>query len=372
MFEIREGVISKPLKIVLYAVEGLGKSTFASFFPNPLYIDTEGSTTFLNVRRLESPTSWAMLLQEVDYVIANPSICSTLVIDTIDWAERLCIQHICAKNKWEGLESAGYGKAYTFLTEEMGRFLDKLSLANDHGMNIVVLAHAMMRTVTLPEETGSYDRWELKMQKKTSPLVKEWADMLLFGNYKTMLMKDEKSGKTKAHGGQRVMYTSHTTNWDAKNRFGLPPELPFDYGQIAGLIPSGNVQPQPSFSPVVQPQEAPPMQEVPKAPPTPPSQPPVAPVPVAPAPTPAPAPAPDPVPEPTNYPTPSHSKLYAMMRQSNLTEAMVCGAIESLQFYPKGTPITMYAPDFIEGFILPNWKDVVELANKIYVDDLPF
>jgi hypothetical protein len=107
------------------------------------------------------------------------------------------------------------------------------------------------------------------------------------------------------------------------------------------------------------------MQEVPKAPPTP-----SAPL-VAPVPAPAPEPVPEPEPEPTNYPTPSHSKLYAMMRQSNLTEAMVCSAIEHMQFYPKGTPITMYAPDFIEGFMLPNWKDIVDLANQMS-DDLPF
>lgn len=365
---LERGRKAKALKVLVYGPEGIGKTTFAMQFPNPVFIDTEGSTDHFDVVRAPKPQSWAELRGLVQDAIANPSQMGTLVIDTADWAERLCMDSILVTpdGKKKSIEDIPYGKGYTMVMEEYGRLLDDLSRLVDKGVNVVITAHAAMRTVTLPEETGSYDRWELKMQKKTSPMVKEWADMILFANYKTMLMKDEKSGKTKAHGGQRVMYTSHTTNWDAKNRFGLPPELPFDYNQIAGLIPTGAAV-QPSFTPVVQPQEAPPMQEVPKAPPTP-SAPPVAPVP---APAPEPVPEPEPEPEPTNYPTPSHSKLYAMMRQSNLTESMVCGAIEHMQFYPKGTPITMYAPDFIEGFILPNWKDVVELANKIY-DDLPF
>lgn len=59
------GVQDSPVKTVLYGPEGIGKSTFASHFPNPVFIDTEGGTKRLNVKRLPQPTSWAMLLDEV-------------------------------------------------------------------------------------------------------------------------------------------------------------------------------------------------------------------------------------------------------------------------------------------------------------------
>lgn len=45
---ITKGKIPSPLKVVLYGVEGIGKSTFASQFPAPLFIDTEGSTKNLD------------------------------------------------------------------------------------------------------------------------------------------------------------------------------------------------------------------------------------------------------------------------------------------------------------------------------------
>ena len=89
--------------------------------------------------------------------------------------------------------------------------LNALSDLTDRGINVVLTAHAIMRKFEQPDESGAYDRWELKLEKKTSPMLKEWASLLLFANYKTLVVKDEKSEgkKAKARGGQRVIYTSH-------------------------------------------------------------------------------------------------------------------------------------------------------------------
>ena len=92
-FQITRGLIVKPQKVVVYGPEGIGKPTFAADFPDPLFIDTEGSTNVYDVARLPAPTSWTMLLDEVREVIKNPTCCKTLVIDTIDWAEQLCVQY---------------------------------------------------------------------------------------------------------------------------------------------------------------------------------------------------------------------------------------------------------------------------------------
>lgn len=56
---------------------------------------------------------------------ANPDICSSLIIDTADWAERLCINNLCEKNQVSGIEGFGYGKGYVYLEEEFGRFLNR-------------------------------------------------------------------------------------------------------------------------------------------------------------------------------------------------------------------------------------------------------
>lgn len=246
-FEITKGVINGAKKIVFYGPEGIGKSTFASRFPDPLFIDTEGSTKTLDVKRLPKPTSWQMLIQEVQWIIQTKP-CKSLIIDTADWAERLCTEAVCSKHGKSGIEEFGYGNGYTYVAEEWGRFLNLLQDVIDIGnINVVLTAHAVIRKFEQPNEMGAYDRYELKLGKKTTaqtaPLTKEWADIVLFANYKTFSVAADKEGKKhKAQGGQRVMYTTHHPCWDAKNRFGLPEEMPLDYSGIAHIFNKETVQ----------------------------------------------------------------------------------------------------------------------------------
>ena len=234
-YAITSGTIAAPVKTVLYGPEGIGKSTFAAQFPAPVFIDTEGGTKRLNVARLPAPTSWAMLLDEVAEVSRGNVPCGTLVIDTADWAERLCIDAVCARAKVKGIEDFGYGKGYTYAKEEFGKLLDALEEVLNTGHNVVVLAHAAITKFEQPDAVGNYDRWTMKTSKQVAPLLREWCDMLLFANYKTVVEKagSAPNAKNKASGGRRVLYTSHHPCWDAKNRFGLPEELPFEYASIA-------------------------------------------------------------------------------------------------------------------------------------------
>lgn len=243
MLNVTSGIVARPVKCCVYGVEGIGKSTFASKFPDPLFFDLDKGTARLNVKRVTDIQSWPQLMQSVEEVWKDPGLCRTLVIDTADAAERLCISHICAKKEKSGIEDFSYGSGYSYLVEEFARFLLNLETCVTQGINVVILAHAVLKTITMPEEMGQYDHWELKLSTKTTnkvaPLVKEWADMLFFANYETILVEDGKLKKKKAMGGKRMMWTSHTTFADAKNRFGLPEKMPFDYAGIAQYITSG-------------------------------------------------------------------------------------------------------------------------------------
>lgn len=239
-YALSGGMIAAPVKVVLYGPEGIGKSTFASQFPGAVFIDTEGSTRRMDVQRLPVPTSWAMLMDEVAEVAKGSVPCGTLVIDTADWAERLCISAVCGRFNLKGIEDFNYGKGYTYAKEEFAKLLDRLEEVIESGCNVVITAHSQIVHVEQPDAVGSYDRWTMKTSKQVAPLLREWSDMLLFANYKVLV---EKSGtganaKNKATGGRRVMYTTHHACWDAKNRFGLPEELPFEYAQIANVVAS--------------------------------------------------------------------------------------------------------------------------------------
>lgn len=252
-FTISRGTVPKAKKVVLYGPEGIGKTTFAAHFPGAVFIDTEGSTVDYDVARFPEPTSWQMLRDEVAEVKRNPQLCQTLVIDTADWAEHACETHVCKAGQVNSIEGFGYGKGYTYLREEFGRLLNDLTDVANAGVNVVLTAHAQMRKFEQPDELGAYDRWEMKLSKQVAPLVKEWANMVLFFNYKTYVTKENKnSAKGKAQGGQRVMYTSHHPCWDAKNRYGLPDILPLDYEGIRSVI-EGSAAPVRQAAPVQSP-----------------------------------------------------------------------------------------------------------------------
>lgn len=239
---ITRGRVKKALKIVLYGPEGIGKSSLASRFPGAVFMDTEDSTAHMDVARFDKASSWEMLKQQAEWVKQHPSEVGTLILDTADWAERLEIEELCKRHGWDGLEAPGYGRGFQYSAEEFGRLLNIFQGCVNAGVNVVITAHAQLRKVELPEEMGAYDHWEMKTSKKVAPMIREWADAVFFLNYKTVIInvdgKGQTKGKNKAQGGRRVMYTTHTPFWDAKNRFGLSDELPLDYNEIAHIVPS--------------------------------------------------------------------------------------------------------------------------------------
>lgn len=233
---IKRGKIARAQKTAIYGPEGIGKSTLASRFPEPLFIDTEGGTDHIDVARVDpAPKTWEELLNVVKEVIADPKVCKTLVIDTMDWAEQLIIEYVLRTRGMKSIEDAGYGKGYTYIGEEMAKLLALLTEMKDAGVHVVVLAHAKMRKFEQPDEVGAYDRWEMKLSRQSAPLVKEWSDHLFFCNYKTLVVEMENKAK-KAQGGKRVIYTAHRPVWDAKTRANLPECIDMDYKNIAALF----------------------------------------------------------------------------------------------------------------------------------------
>lgn len=306
MLNISSGKIQRALRVVVYGSEGIGKTTFAAQFPDPLFIDTEGGTAHMDVRRVDKPENWNELIGIVKEVAEQP-VCKTLVLDTADWAEALCINHILQQYKQKSIEAFGYGKGYTMIGEEFGRLITAMDTVIASGKNVVITAHAKMRKFEQPDELGAYDRWEMKLSKQVAPLLKEWADMLLFLNYKTYVVTTD-SNKAKAQGGKRVMYTTHHPCWDAKNRHGLPEEMPLDFAGIAHLFEA---------EPQVQEKRKP------------------------------------------EYIV----KLRELMKDAEVTDEQLQKVVSDKGHYPVDYPVDNYPEKFVNGWIVKYWEKVLELIK---------
>ena len=318
MLNITSGRVARPQKIVIYGPEGIGKTSLAAQTPDPVFIDTEGGTAHLDVRRTQKPQNWEELIALVKEIAATPDVCKTLVIDTADWAEQMAITYICNRFNQSGLENFGYGRGYTYLAEEFSRFLAACDEVILSGKNVVITAHAKMRKQELPDEQGAFDRWELKLSRQAAPLLKEWPDALLFLNFKTLVIATE-TNSHKAQGGKRVIHTSHHPCWDAKNRHGLPEELDLSYASIAPIFDAVA-----SFRPA-----EPPL--VGRA---------------------APAPMPAATPE-------TLESLRTWMEQAGIAEKEIQTLVAQKGHFPPDTPIDQYPEKFIRGWLMPNWAQVV-------------
>ncbi len=313
MLNIVTGVEKTPIKICIYGAEGVGKTSLAAHMPEPLFIDTEGGTSRLNVRRIKC-TKWEDLVSIVKEVIDTPTVCKTLVVDTADWAESLCINFVCNKYRKANIEDFGYGKGYTYLAEEFSEFLKLLNQLVDVGINPVVIAHGKPRKYELPEEQGQFDRWEMKLSKQVAPLIKEWCDMLLFCNYKTFVVTTENNTK-KAQGGKRVMYTTHNPCWDAKNRFNLPDELDLSINSISHLFSEHGAKQDDT--------------------------------------------KPNEKQERTNI-----VKLKNMLVETGIDEESFKKVVAERGHYSVSQPLEEYSDDFITRWVIPNWKKIVEAIKN--------
>lgn len=235
---VKKGRLETPLCVVLYGPEGIGKSTFAASAPSPIFLGSEDGTSELDVARFPMPSNWAECLEALDELASSEHEHKTVVIDTADWIEPLIHEHVSREGGKQNIEDFGYGKGYALAMDEWRKMLGALDkLRMQRGMHVIILAHSQVKTFRNPAG-DDYDRYELKLHGKAAALVKEWPKAVLFANYKTYTR--EKDGRVRGIGdGSRVVYTEHRAAWDAKNRYGLPYEMPLDWSEFEQAARAG-------------------------------------------------------------------------------------------------------------------------------------
>lgn len=236
--QIRKGKIEAPKKVLLYGVEGVGKTTFASQWPSPVYLCAESGTEQLDVDRLVEPRTWADVLQALDDVVAEDHQYRTLAVDTVDWLEPYVWEAVCQRHRWPSIEAPGFGRGYIEALTEWRQFLRRLDAVRQRGLHVLLLGHAHVRRVQ-PPDSEPYDRFTLKLQDKAAALLREWADAVLFACYETTTARSKDARVARAWSdGARILRTRYGGAWDAKCRWPLPETVPMDAGVVLAAATS--------------------------------------------------------------------------------------------------------------------------------------
>jgi len=229
----------RPVFGVLYGQSGIGKSTWATGAPKPVFIPVERGLDQITVAKLPTPKDFAELYAQVDALDKEEHDYETIVLDTLDATELLIWQRVCSEGKVKSIEEygGGYGKGYVRARELWTGLLNKLSDMSER-FNILLLAHAHIKTVNDPSLSTGFDLWRIRLHDKSAEIVRQMVDLILFVQLETTVQKESPKAR-KGRGivsGDRVMFTAPATGYEAKNRFNLPSQMPFEYGALDEAI----------------------------------------------------------------------------------------------------------------------------------------
>jgi len=249
---IERGRSAKPPRVLLYGVEGIGKSTFGSQAPKPIFVQTEDGLDEIGCDKFPLAKNYDDVALALGELRTQKHDYETVVIDSLDWLERMIWDKVCVESGVKSIEKAdgGYAKGYMHALSYWREIVEQLDqLRTGQGMVILLIAHAKIEKFEDPE-SSPYDRYSPRLHKHAGALLGEWADAVLFATRK-MRTQTEDAGfnrkRTIAHaigtdGGERILRAVGGPSCIAKNRYGITDDLPLSWQSFVAAL--SNHQPQ--------------------------------------------------------------------------------------------------------------------------------
>lgn len=238
--KVEKGKQDQPLRVLCIGVEGVGKSQWAAGAPGAIFLPTEHGTAHLDIARLPFPQSFADVLGSLRELKTEQHEFKTIVVDGMTGMEPILAAQVCADNKWKDLEDAGYGKGFTAALDYWRQLLKALEdLWSARKMNVVLIGHTMVKPFRNPSGED-YERYQMALNEKASGLIRQWVDCVGFARHESFAKKDDRTKRVRGMStGARVLHTTWDAAYDAKNRYGLPEEIPLSWSALEEAIAAG-------------------------------------------------------------------------------------------------------------------------------------
>ena len=234
---ITAGPRSQPPRIMVFGPHGIGKTTFACSAPNPIVIQTEDGLGTLDTPAFPLASAPVDVIEALETLYVEDHDFKTVVLDSADWLDNLIQKDVHATHDEKAL---AYGKDALLCAEQWRLILDWFNALRGKGMTVILIGHAEIKRFD-PPDSDSFERYQPKLMARSSALVQEWADAVLFANYKTFVKSEavarDKTIKKAVSGGERLLHTGEKPAYLAKNRYSLPETLPLNWQAFASAMP---------------------------------------------------------------------------------------------------------------------------------------
>lgn len=228
-------------KIVIYGPPKVGKTSFASGAPSPIGIITEEGIDNIDVAAFPKAETYADVMQALATLYTEEHEYQTLFIDSLDWLEPLILSRVCIEHNVRNIEAIPFGKGYIFADDLWKQFFQGLdALRNAKSMTIICIAHEQVSKVKNPSLPDDYDAYSLKLNKRATALVNEWADIIGFAQHEVYTRQVDPNNKLNKDvkavaSGQRKLFLNPHPAYVAGNRYGIP-DTPLSWGAFQAAM----------------------------------------------------------------------------------------------------------------------------------------
>lgn len=211
------------IRILLYGVSKVGRSTFASQFPNALFLASDPGLSALNVYQ-QPIRSWLEFLTACGEIVNGNHQFKTIVLDKVDILYNQCCEHFYNKFEIVHESDLGFGKGWAIIRNEFYRALLKLC---HMPYGLILISDAQEEEVKT--RTGTITRMAPGLQKAVRQMVVGLMDLILYCD-----LEPDGSG-----GYRRVIRPKLSPEQVGGDRFVLPGMIDLSYKALVEAFKSG-------------------------------------------------------------------------------------------------------------------------------------